>query len=526
MAERRSVLYDPFGNEVRSTVRPPAAPQAAIGRVRDPWLGSSIGEVTPELAAAVLRGNAPLRQQMALARWLLSDDHVYSCMRNLIRATVRLPLEIQAFDESATAEKDAELAREFFGSMRFLRKLMRFLVFGEFFTFVAAEKIVNSEYGIDGFDPINPVRWERDDTTNSLRLLTLRSRTRGEPLEDRKNGWIFHQGELEPGTQWDAGLWRKCAWLVICKKFSRSYLMRFAQNYGLPWVMAFISRPEDEESVLEAVTELNANARGVFPVGTEIKLQEAQRYGTTNLFDAITSVSEAGLTKLIQGHVLNMDAKSGTGTLAGEHAERVSQSNLEGVAEGISETMQNDLLVPWAEWHFGEEQVRRGEIPTVVLKADPPKDEQKKAQVFVSANQALASVGLAVDPAQIEDDLGVRTVPLVNQVDPGEDPDDDSAEPERKRRAAKRRLIAASKPPRIRTKDDTEKVTEQLVARAAREFSEQIADIVARADSLEEAADAMWEGYRTLQTVALGSALRDATLTAHLQGRGDAGADS
>lgn len=521
MAEKKALLYDGLGNPIAASAKPPAAGQAEIGRVRDPWAGSSTGEVSPELLARVLKGTASLQQQMLLAKRILSDDHVYAAMRNLIRSVMRVPWEVLPFDDSAGAKKDAEEVTQFLSSFRTFKRLLKFAIYGEFYPFVGAELQWNRDYGLDGYDPVNPARWAWDDATSSLRLLTIRDRTRGEPLENRR-GWLIHQGELEPGTMRDSGLWRKVAWLWLFKNTTWGYWMRFAQNYGMPWVWAFIARPEDEATVLDAVTELNSNARGVFPVGTEIKLQEAQRYGTSALYDAIKTASEGGITKLIQGNVLNMDPKSGTGTLAGEHAERVSQANLEGVTEGLQETVQNDLVAPWCSWHFGEDQVRRGEIPVFQLKPEPPKDLEKKATVFVTVNQALRSVGKAIAAEQIEDEFGVRTVDLADDPDPSEDENQDPP----KKDPPPPRLKAAAKPPRIRTKEDTEKVTEQLVARAAREFSEEISRIVERADSLEEAADAIWEGYRTLEVVRLGSALRDATLTANLQGRGDADADS
>lgn len=505
MAEK--VLYDAFGAEIRVTQRVPDN-QAETGRVRDPWAGRTTGELTPEAAASALSGRSQFQKLMLIGARLLDDDHIFACMRNLANAVSRLPIEVLPFDDSATAERDAQELREFLYGIRSLKKLIKYLCFGEFYPLAGAGLPWTKDYRLDDFTNVDPWRWHWDDATNSLRILTTREPARGEELDRR--GFVIHSAALEPGPVRRRGLWRKVLWLWLFKMTSWPAWVRFAEKFGDPYIWGFFQKAEDKDSLLEAVLAMDASARGVFPVGTEVKLQEAQRYGTTALYEAIKKAAEEGMTKVIQGHVLNTEAKSGSGTLAGNAAADVSQANKEGVADGLEETLQNDLVVPWCLWHLGAEQVARGELPSVTIKADPPDDQEKKSRVYVSLNEVLAKAGRTIDPDQIEDEYGVRTIDLAT----GEPaPAREAAKPRRKRRVA----LGA---PRMKRSQDVSRVTAGLVRNAVAEMTETLTAKLEAASSIEEFADAIWEGYGELDPVRLASGLRDATLAGNLIGRG------
>jgi phage gp29-like protein len=511
------VLYDNLGNEISIEKTPPdTRAQAAVGRVRDRWAGKTPGEITPELAGRVLRGDAKLSQKMMVAKRLLRDPHIYACMRNLVYSVSRLPWDVLPFDEkSAASKKQAEEDKQFFTSLRWLKKLFRYLLFGEFYPFSAAGLIWNEEYLLDGYVRINPVRWERDDATNSLRLLTNKEPLNGEPINRR--GYIIYEPELEPGGPFERGLWEKALWLFVISNPMWAWWARFAESYADPYIWAFFQRPEEKDTVLEAVLAMDKSARGVFPSGTEIKLQEAQRYGTTALYEAIIKAAQKGMTKLILGHVLNIDSESGNGTLAGEGARLVSQENKEGVADNLEETVQEDIMVPRTEWHHGEDSVARGEVSIFAIDADPPDDQDKRSKVYVQVNQALAPAGKTIDPTQIEEDFEVRTVDIVRAEPNNEEPPNNDGNDPNKQRSQR----AQSAKTRIKTAGDLQAVTRKMVARAAEDFSTRIVEIFNEAPTLEDAADALLEGYTQLDTKVLASGVRDSTVVAELMGEGD-----
>lgn len=506
----KATLFDAYGVEITAASKRLPDRQAEIGRTRDRWSGRNTGEIGPERLAAAMKTTARVEDVMLLASRMLDDDHVFSCMRNLALSISRMPWEVLPFDESKEAEDDAQQVRENFYGFRPMKKFVRYLVFGEYYPFVGAANHWNTDYKLESFGNVDPWRWTWNDERNQARLLTLAQPQQGEELQRR--GFTIHSSYLEPGPVRRRGLWRKIAWLWLFKNFTWSAWVRFAEAFGNPYILAFFERPEDKESVLEAVVEMDANARGVFPAGTEVKLQEAQRYGTTALYDAIKRAAEEGMTKVILGHVLNTDAKSGSGTLAGNAAADVSQANKEGVAEGIAETIQEYVVTPFCEWHFGEEQVAKGEIPAFTIKAQPPEDEEKKAKVFVTVNEALRSAGRAIDPEQIEDQFGVRTIAVGSAAEPDKELQYEKAKSRR----------ATAKAPRLSSPEEVAAVTRQLVAKAVEEMGDVLMKRLEAASSIEEFADTIWEAYEELDPTKLASALRDATVTANLIGRGDA----
>jgi phage gp29-like protein len=512
----KPVLYDAYNNEVTFNAVVPKDTGAELGLVRDPWLGRTTGTITPETLARLLRGEADLGEQMMLQKRMLRSPHMAACMRTLAQKLSRLPWEMLPFDDSPTAKQDAEDFSAFLNGLRWFHKMKRTITYGEFFTFVAAGLKWNDEYGLDGYTVIDPPRWARDKKTNALRLKVVRDAGRIEEVPINPRAFIIHSSSLAPGSIYESGMWWQLAWPWMFETTTYAWWVRFAERYGDPYIWAFFQRPEDKDSVLEAVTGMAGNARGAFPVGTEIKLQEAQRYGTSALYQAIIEVSQAAQTKLILGHVLNVDSKSGSGTLAGNAAADVSQQNMEGVGRGLEETIQEQLVTTWFLWHRGEEQVKANQLPTFHIKTDPPQDLERKAKVYVEVQKVLGPVGKSIDPSQIEDEFAIRTVDLPKAPAPTVPP------PAETTAAASRRVAAgAKKAPAISSGDDVRAVSVKLVAKAAEDFGDRILEIFDNAGSIEEGADALWEGYRAMSTVALGSALRDATVTAELIGRGD-----
>ena len=519
MAEK-SIILDGFGRPFEVQDVPPSESIAAIGAVADPWAGKTTGQVTPESLARLLLGSAELSDQMLLIQRMLRDDHVSSCMRNLANAVSRLEWEVLPFDDSAPAKKLAEEMTDFLNKLRWLKKGIRQLVYGEFYPFVGLELIYDPDtYLPTRFERVNPGRWTLDKATNSLRLRTIKERTKGEPVNPM--GWMFHHAELEPGTIRDAGLWQKCAWLWMFKNTSWGYWMRFAEAFGAPYIFGYYNRPEDKDSVFRAVTEMAANARGVFPAGTEIKIQEAQRYGTVHLYQSIKEAAEAGITKAIQGHMLNTDAKSGTGTLAGGAAQHVSQENKEGVADGINEAVRSQLLAPQIGFRYGWDLVKSGEIPTFKLKATPPVDLDGKAKTYVEVNKSLAAAKRAIDPSQIEDEFAVRTVSIA-----GDEPEDeDSADKKKPAVAAKHSRMRASVSPEPSIVIATLEAVEDLAIGAAKaslkEMTTRMRAKLDAATSLEDLGAVLFESYDEFDVQRLATINHAAIVTSELVGRGD-----
>jgi phage gp29-like protein len=517
-------LFDPWGQPIKMAEKPPKVRLADIGRVRDPFAARTLGEITPELMARVLRGNARLPDVMFVAQKMLDDDHLFATMRRLVFSISRLPIQTEAADDSGEAKKDAVEAKLFLDRLPSRSALVRWTVFGEYYPVAGSETGWNDDYGVDSFYPVDPLRWNWNDipgpAANSLRLLTADDPYLGVELEE--NGYVLHSSRLEPGPVRRSGLWRKCAWIWLFKQFSWDELIKFVELYGNPHRWAFYELPEQEESVKAALEEMGANYAGVFPKGVEVKFAEAQRYGTMNLHETIISLCNKAFTKVVNGHDLDAESSPDTGALSGGHASDVQQEIKEGVGEGIGETLREKLLKSWALFNRGRDYVQANRTPHVKLIASKPMDQQVRAQVFISANEALARAGKIVDPIQIEEDLAIRTVD-VEPIDPSAAPDNNTndQQPDGAPLAAKRTVIAAAKPPKIRTAEQVIGALKILAAAENREVTTSLLELLAKADDPKHWGELLLEEYGSYDPAKLAGVLAEGMGVAAAIGQGD-----
>jgi len=278
--------------------------------------------------------------------------------------------------------------------------------------------------------------------------------------------------------------------------------------------------------------DLGVNAAGVFPAGTVVELKEANRSGAVDVYKQLHEVCNDEMSELFVGHSLITHAKPGSGTLAGMGAQKVHEKIVQSVSRRLGRVISKYIFRPIVNFQHGAKAVEK--TPNFKLKYEPPEDEQKKATTFVLINQALQSVNEAIDPQQIRDTFNIaktvtRTaptpapVPIKPNGNPGGGGAGGDGIPENSESAQAAASRAAAHSPRIKTPDDVGTVQQQVLHRAVEEFSAKIGEMVKAAPTLKDAADAIIEGYTALNTVPLASALRDATLTADLMGRGDAG---
>jgi phage gp29-like protein len=518
----KGTVLDWTGNPIDIEARPSRDPVAKTGRVRDPWLLQLSLEVTPESLARLIRNDYPLPQQMALCNRMLDNDaHLASVYRDLVSATAGLDWEVIPFDDSTEAKAYADTCDEWTTSKsEDLEELLPLLIAGEFYPVAGAGMTWDlGKFLPASFVEIDPVRWYWENRTNSLKIRTLSEPYFGEDLPP--NEFVMYRSSLRPGKGREGGLWRPAAWLYLFKHFTLCEWMEFAEIYGKPFRVAYYNRKEERDAIYQAMLDLGANAAGAFPIGTVIDLKEANRTSAVDVYKHLREACNDEMSELFVGHPLVSTAKPDSGQLAGGAAQKVHEKIIRAVARRAGRVIGKYVYKPIVSFHHGQEAISK--IPQFKLKYETPEDEQKKAQTFVLINQALEAVEEAIDPEEIRETFNIaKTVPRIAPVtspfneEGGTNPSDGSGQ-----RAPARRIAARA--PRIKSPEDVQAVTKRLIARAAEDFSNRIAEIFEKAPSIEAGADAIWEAYGELDTARLASGVRDATVTAELMGRGDAG---
>ncbi|MGZ5445279.1 MAG: phage portal protein family protein [Thermoanaerobaculia bacterium] len=545
------VIYDAAGYPVRTVRRGvPDASSTLVIKTRDPWSGKTAGELTPELAAQVLRPNASLQKVMLVAKAELKNEHVAATMRNYVRSVTRVAINgwsVAPFDDkSALAKRQAEEARKFVESIPRITKLWRYWLYGDFYPVSGAGLFWSRDLKrLATWSKVHPSRWTWDYAESRLKILTGSGDWQGTSIEDNRRAYGLYFADDQPGTIVEQGHWWPVLWMLIISLASWGAWVRFADEYGDPSLIAILARGEDEDSVFEAVSAMAGRARGVFPPGTDVKMLEAQRYGTSSLHQAIITMAYKGISKLILGHSLSIDAEGDTGTLAGGHAENVSQQNIEAGCDNLAEGFTSEVFSPWCEWQFGEEAVAAGEVPGFAIISEQPEDSQKKATKYESINRVLASNGRAIAPDQVEEEFEVRTVPLAGAT--GEPARQEEAATLRRaanllRTSARfnsadeeraltleaqaeyfERLAGAAGRPKLATAAQLSAAQRSLIAAGARKMSEDVIEILRTAGAETDLAEALWESYAsfTPATATLASGLRDTTIALHLEAQAE-----
>ena len=536
-------ILDWSGNVVDTEQRPVGDTPAQTGRVRDLWLAQiSVLDITPESLARMIRADYPLPQQMSLcSRMLDNDGHLASVYRDMIYAVSGLDWEILPFDDSPEAEAAHETCEDWAGTHDDdVEALMPLLLAGEFYPVAGAGIAWDlASYQPDRFVEIDPVRWWWDQPTNSLRLRTIAEPYFGEDLPP--NEVIRYRSALRPGKRREGGLWKPAAWLYLFKHFTLSEWMEFAETFGKPFRVAYYQKREDRDSIYQAVLDLGANAAGVFPAGTTLDLKESNRTGTVDVYKALHQLCDDGMSELFVGHTLVTHARSGTGTLAGNGAQKVHEKLVRAMARRFSTAFNEQVLEPLVTYQHGPDVAKK--TPKLKLKYEPAEDELKKAQTFVFVNQALQAVGEAIDPEQIRNTFNIaKTVPRVSSPspigvppggepgtppmpgeDPGEGQDEDGAGSGGEQTAASLRRASAASTAPIATAADVEAVAAGIGKKALTKMGSEIRATAAKARSIEDFMASVWEEYSSFDTRTLASVTRDAIVAGNIIGRSDAG---
>jgi len=529
----QGVILDWSGNPVRSeATRPPLESVAKTGRSRNMWSVNELTDIDPESMARLLRNSYPLPQQNALcSRMLANDAHMQACYRDMVTAISGLDWELLPFDDSRDARAIHKKMQDWvYEGTDKLDDLFEHLLSGEFYPFAGAE----TEWGDDylptwNFELIDPARWWWELQTDSAKIRTLDNPWMGEDLPP--NGFILHKSRTRPGPRREGGLWKPAAWLYLFKHFSDSELMQFLEQYGKPFRTANYSKREDRDSIYQALVDLGPNGAGVFPEGTIVTLTQGLQSGSVDGYKHTREFCNDELSELFVGHPLMKSAKSGSGTLAGGAAMKVSEKIVRGMARRLANNLGTYLLRPMVGFQLGLSKIKK--TPKWKFKYEPPEDKESKAKTFVLVNTLLAPLGKAIGEEQLSDEFNI--VELVDRqvnVDPavdqngdpvGSPPNDGSSG----QAAARRRVMATKKKSTpIQTEDDASQLGASLGKKALQAIGKKAKAKLDEATTLQEFAASLFESYDEFATTALASVTRDTTIVAHLIGQEDAAADA
>jgi phage gp29-like protein len=415
------ILYGAFGEVLTLPSKLDTLNQADTSRVRDPWASKELREINPETLVRVCRNTAELAEMVALCDRIYLDGHFLSIATDRVSSVAGAEWDVQPFTESpGSGAKDDDkkvaksVAEKVYG-IASLEAYFEHLAWGDgLYPFSAGETRYNTTTFLpDSFNLPDGVRFKL--AGRELKLLTEAEPLSGESL--KPGLWTIHS--INPQNPRKTRLFKALAFYYMVARFATIDWLAFAEKYGKPIPVAYFTDPNDKPSLIEAVMRIGVDFAGVLPASAKLDLEQALN-ASKDIYEGLARFAHEQATKAVCGHSLIVDAKSGTGTLAGEGAQRTNLKITKAVAKRVAASVRQGLIRTIVALHHGPRYLSR--LPVLQFKVDPPEDAKQKASTYVEWNRVIEPAGLMIDPEHVKEVAAVPNLVPRMPVTPGAPP--------------------------------------------------------------------------------------------------------
>jgi phage gp29-like protein len=418
-------LYGPYGEVLALPSKLDTSSQADIGRVANRWASKELREINPETLVRIGRNTADLADMIALCDRIYLDAHFLSIATDRVSSVSGAEWDVQPYTESPNGtpkdedKKVAESVAEKLYGIASLEAYFEHLTWGDgLYPLTAAEtRFDPNTFLPEGFNLPDGVRFKY--VGNELRLLT-EAQPFGESL--KPGLWTLHS--VHPQNPRKTRLFRALAFYYMVARFATVDWLAFAEKYGKPIPVAYFTDPNDKPSLIEAVMRIGVDFAGVLPASAKLDLEQALN-ASKDIYEGLAKFAQDQATKAVCGHTLIVDAKSGTGTLAGDGAQRTNLRITRAVAKRVAGSARQGLIRTIVALHHGPRFLAR--LPHLQFKVDPPEDARQKATTYVEWNRVIEPAGLMIDPEHVKEVAGVPNLVPRTPLVPGAAPDPSAA---------------------------------------------------------------------------------------------------
>ena len=470
------MLYDQFNRPIDlSALREERAGAQTMG-VRKPWGEHPSEGLTPVRLASLLRESeiGDPAQYLALAEDMEEKDlHYQSVLGTRKRAVAQLKITVEPADDSADAEADAVLVREF---------VQREVLQDELFDILDA---------IGKGISITEIMWETSEKQ-----------------------WMPVELKAKSGLPIRGGIARGAAWAYLFKNFDIKSWVQFAEVYGQPIRVGKYgpdATEEDRRTLLRAVANIGTDAAAIIPESMMMEFIKADQKNSADMYEKLASFMERQQSKAVLGQTTTTDAISGGHAVSKEHNE-VREDIEKADANQVGAILKRDIVKPLIDLNRGP----RRAYPSIKIGRAEQIDQGK----FAENVERLSRTGMRLSISQIYETMGLRAP----------DTDEDTLPPS----TAAAAPDARSAPATARAKDTPETVDQiqELIAElsASDEFDDimtpligPMEDLLASASSYQEFTDGLAARLKDMDPVAAAEAIAKSRFAARLAG--EAGAD-
>lgn len=518
-------IVDQFGRPivVADLKREIATPE--ITGVRQVWQASIALGLTPAGLASVLRSAAEGDHDsyLTLAEEMEErDPHYAAVLANRKQAVSGLQVTVEAADDSALAQRHAELLEALVAMPCFEAMLEEQLdALGKGYS---VNEIIwdtsERQWMPKAFEHRDP-RWFQFDRASQreLRLRDAASLIDGLPLAPFK--FLAHLPRIKTGLPIRGGLARVVAFAWICKAYALKDWVAFAEVFGMPLRIGRYGATanDDDISILKmAVANIGTDAAAVLPESMKIEFQEASKAGGgADVFERLCAYIDRQISKAVLGQTMTTESGGGSGLAQAKVHNEVRQDIQKKDAKQLAATINAMLVRPMVDLNFGPQK----RYPRICLNVPEPED----LAGLVTALKELVPLGLRVEQSVIRDKFGLPepaedaellSAPARQARGSGSEPPEDDPGPGAPPAKARN---AATKPAPPTTSDEQ-------ASRMVREGDPVVGTLVApieqmlaASNSFEEFREKLLDAYADLDDKALAGLLTQGLTAAHLAGR-------
>jgi len=215
--------------------------------------------------------------------------------------------------------------------------------------------------------------------------------------------FVFHTHNIKPGLPCRGGLLRALVWLYFFKHYAVRDRARYLERFGVPFMMAKVSRDDfDNDSikaqVLNSLVKMGTDGIGVITKDSELDIISPKSQGGNADYQDWMNYIDDVFALLILGQTAS--SKEASGLSKGQIQENVRQDLLEADCRGLSETVNNQLIIPLERFKYGTT-----ESLEFVMDFKVPENLKEKAEIV----KLLSDAGMKFDSAWIEKTFNVKT---------------------------------------------------------------------------------------------------------------------
>lgn len=310
---------------------------------------------------------------------IASDDQVFACFQQRRLAVVSCEWEVIPGDDRRVSRKAADFLRETLEALQW-DSITDKMLWGVFY----GKAIAECQWVRDGSFihlaglQVKPQRRFRFTIDKQLRLLTSEQPVTGLTLPDRKF-WHFSTGANHDDAPDGLALAHYLYWLVLFKSNDLKFWLTYADQFGNPSKIGKYppgSTKTEQNKLLQALQALSQDTGIIIPEGMVIELLEAQRTGSSDLYDKLHERMNSAIAKVILSQTMTTDngsSRSQAEVHAGVKAEIV-KADADLVCSSFNRT-----VAPWLIRDFNGANFPGAALPKVWRRLEEPEDLNARA---------------------------------------------------------------------------------------------------------------------------------------------------